>query len=345
MRHNRCDGIANAICKALKEKGYETDLSVGRSEYRIDIGVVAPNNPDQYVLGIMLDGSTYGAAKSTRDREIAQIGVLSGLGWQILRVWCMDWWDNQDKELQRILDKLQDIQTEVKNSESVVSSLAKETAKSQENVSSEPFVDAQATPIKSAPIYEAVTVPTKFMPADAFIEPWNEQDILEKIQLVINAEAPISLSLLTKRVVQSYGIARAGSRIQSHLNTLLQKLSPQNTTQNDAVFYWKKDQNPDAYMGFRVSGDGDNRRDIQDVPVQEVANAIYTVLYEQISMESDDLLRETANKLGYTRLGNNVLSALKLGIQYAQKHDGITTGTNGTFILTNKGTAHAETTT
>lgn len=345
VRHNRCDGIANAICKALKEKGYETDLSVGRSEYRIDIGVVDPKNPDQYVLGIMLDGSTYGAAKSTRDREIAQIGVLSGLGWQILRVWCMDWWDNQDKELQRILDKLQDIQTEVKNSESVVSSLAKETAKLQENVSSEPFVDAQATPIKSAPIYEAVTVPTKFMPADAFIEPWNEQDILEKIQLVINAEAPISLSLLTKRVVQSYGIARAGSRIQSHLNTLLQKLSPQTTTQNDAVFYWKKDQNPDAYMGFRVSGDGDNRRDIQDVPVQEVANAIYTVLYEQISMESDDLLRETANKLGYTRLGNNVLSALKLGIQYAQKHDGITTGTNGTFILTNKGTAHAETTT
>ena len=52
--------------------------------------------------------------------------------------------------------------------------------------------------------------------------------------------------------------------------------------------------------------------------MQEATNAIYTVLYEQISMGQEDLLRETANKLGYTRLGNNVLSALALGIQYAQ---------------------------
>ena len=153
-----------------------------------------------------------------------------------------------------------------------------------------------------------------------------------------------SLSMLTKRVVQSYGIARSGSRIQGHLNTILRKMNPQTTTQEDTVFFWKKDQNPDAYIGFRVSGDGDNRRDVRDVPVQEVANAIYTVLYEQISMGQEDLLRETANKLGYTRLGNNVLSALALGIQYAQAQGGITTGTNGTFVLSNGGTARAEAT-
>ena len=57
----------------------------------------------------MLDGSGYGAAKTTRDREIAQVSVLSGLGWNILRVWCMDWWDNSDKEIKRILKKLKDI--------------------------------------------------------------------------------------------------------------------------------------------------------------------------------------------------------------------------------------------
>ena len=74
----------------MKEKGYETDLSVGRSEYRIDIGVVDPENPEEYILGILLDGNGYGTAKTTRDREIAQISVLNGLGWKILRVWCMD---------------------------------------------------------------------------------------------------------------------------------------------------------------------------------------------------------------------------------------------------------------
>lgn len=75
-------------------------------------------------------------------------------------------------------------------------------------------------------------------------------------------------------------------------------------------------KNSDTFVGYRVSGDGDHRRDVRDVPAQEIANAIYTVLYEQVSMGQDDLLRETANKLGYTRLGNNVLSALAMGIHY-----------------------------
>lgn len=93
-----------------------------------------------------------------------------------------------------------------------------------------------------------------------------------------------------------------------------------------------------------MSGEEENRRDVRDVPVQEVANAIYTVLYEQVSMGQEDLLRETAKKLGYTRLGGNVLSALALGIQYAQAQGGITTGTNGTFVLSSGGTARAEAT-
>jgi len=336
------EGIAAAICKALEEKGYETDLSVGRSEYRIDIGVINPKNPGQYALGIMLDGSTYDAAKTTRDREIAQIGVLNGLGWQIMRVWCMDWWDNRNKELKRIFDKLQDIENGVKEFTPNKAVSNQKPARLQGNVSGKASADVQPVMVKTAPMYTAASVPISFLTADEFIDPWNERDIQKKIQTVINSEAPISQSMLTKRVVQSYGIARAGSRIQSHMNSILRKMNPKVTTRGDTVFFWKKDQNPDAYIGFRVSGDGDNRRDVRDVPVQEVANAVYTVLFEQISMGQEDLLRETANKLGYTRLGNNVMSALELGLEYAQTLGGITLGTNGAFVLTNVGTARAE---
>ena len=338
------NGIAATICSVLAEKGYETDLSVGRSEYRIDIGVVDPNNPDQYMLGIMLDGSTYGAAKTTRDREIAQISVLNGLGWQILRVWCMDWWDNQEKEIKRILDRLQQIQDGTAAPVTEVPTTIKEPAKLQGNTAAKATIPMQSTQSKSAPVYTPAVIPVDSISADAFIEPWYRKDIQNKIQMVIEAEAPVSLSMLTKRVVQSYGIARAGSRIQGHLNTLLKKMDLNITNQGDTTFYWKNGQNPDAFVEYRVSGDGDQRRDVRDVPVQEIANAIYAVLYEQVSMGQDDLLRETANKLGYTRLGNNVLSALAMGIQYAQAQGGITTGTNGTFVLSNSGTARAEAT-
>lgn len=100
------ENVAKAICRELKAVGYDTDISVGHSEYKIDIGVVDPENPERYILGILLDGESYGNAKTTRDREIAQISVLEGLGWKILRVWSMDWWDNQGKELGRIRETL-----------------------------------------------------------------------------------------------------------------------------------------------------------------------------------------------------------------------------------------------
>lgn len=343
-REAELGGIAAAISEALAEQGYETDLSVGHSAYRVDVAVVDPRNPDRYLLGILLDGSSYGAAKTTRDRELAQIGVLDGLGWQLLRIWSMDWWDNREKERKRILDRLRDIQSEKAHPEPELPLAHDTPMKPQESNAAKADSTFPVAPAKTAPVYAAASVPVSPMTADEFVEPRRECGIKRTIETVIKEEAPISLPMLTKRVVQSYGITRAGSRIQGYLNTLLGKMRLRTTTQDGIVFYWKKEQNPDSYVGFRRNAEGDSRRDARDVPVQEVANAIYVVLYEQISMGQDDLLRETANKLGYTRLGSNVLTALALGIQYAQAQGGITTGANGTFVLTADGTARGEAT-
>ena len=332
IRQKEPDGIALSICEALKEAGYDADLSVGRSEYRIHIGVVDPADPQQYLLGIMLDGDGYSTAKTTRDREIAQAGVLNGLGWNIHRVWSMDWWDNREKELSRILSLLQDLRNGVK-----------------------PVTETPAEPLKTraparpkavkegvAPTYQAAALPATVLTADEFVAPGNRRDIQKRIRTVVDKEAPLSLSVLTKRVVQSYGITRAGARIQSHFQLILDAENLTTTTQDGMVFYWKKGQDPQNYCLYRVSGEGDHRRDVRDVPMQEVANAVCMVLQQQISMAQEDLLRETAKKLGYTRLGGNVLAALELGIQYALSNGIITTGTNGAFILTDTGTQHAE---
>ena len=330
------DGIALSIGKALKEDGYETDLNIGRSAYRVDIGVVDPENPDQYILGIMLDGPSYGAAKTTRDRELAQISVLGGLGWNILRIWSMDWWDNREKELSRIRQKLQDLK---KPAEEPPVEEPEEPEQLPQRLG-----NPNAEPLKLPPVYKAVELPENAMSADYFVVLESEKNIRSCIEATIAAEAPISLSLLTKRVVQSYGITRAGSRIQNRLDGILAAMNLRTTAQDGTVFYWQDTQTPDFYTTFRVNGEEDDRRDIRDVPVQEVANAIYVVLYEQISMTQEDLLRETANKLGYTRLGNNVLSVLEAGISFAREGQfGITEGANGSIVLSASGTARAET--
>ena len=312
------DGIARSIRDALQEQGYDADLNVGRSEYRIDIGIIDPAAPEQYRLGILLDGPGYGGAKTTRDRELAQIGVLQGLGWNILRIWTMDWWDNREKELARILKTLQELPTIPAEPE-------------VEPVKEIPATLPEAIP--ELPVYRAAILPMDILTAEEFLEPRYFGSIEQKIEAVIQSEAPISVSLLTRRVIQSYGISRAGSRIQSHMDKLLSWMKFPTTTQEEGKFCWNLGQDPETYPDYRISGDGDSRRDIRDVPVQEIANAMYAVLNEQVSMSRDDLLRETAAKLGYTRLGSNVVSCMNQGFAYAENRGTITTSPNGAIIL------------
>ncbi len=99
-------GIAASIRDYLKTQGYEAVISVGSSEFTVDIGVIDPENSSRYILGILLDGDSYKAAKTTADREVSQISVLQGLGWRIKRIWTMDWYDDPERELRNIMEVL-----------------------------------------------------------------------------------------------------------------------------------------------------------------------------------------------------------------------------------------------
>jgi hypothetical protein len=176
--------------------------------------------------------------------------------------------------------------------------------------------------------------------ADAFLEPGNAREIQKRIRAVAAGEAPVSAGVLTKRVVQSFGIARAGSRIQAHMQQLLQKVNLPTTVQEDQVFYWNKEQNPAEYPLYRVGGG----RDVREIPLEELANAACAVLREQISMAREDLLRETGKKLGLTRLGGNATAWLEASVDYAMAHNLLTQDAAGSCILTPQGAARAEAT-
>ena len=96
-------GIMEHICQQLTNAGFKYQKAVGHSKFKVDIAVINPYNEDEYLLGIMLDGESYRQSANTKDREVAQISVLNGLGWELHRIWTMDWWDNRDKEISRLL--------------------------------------------------------------------------------------------------------------------------------------------------------------------------------------------------------------------------------------------------
>lgn len=355
-------GIARTVCGALREKGYETDLAVGQSGYRVDVGVIDPKDPGRYILGILLDGCAYGTAKTTRDREIAQISVLEGLGWNILRIWSADWWDNSKKVIGRVLSRLEEIRSgqETGAAESEAAAESKPAAESEAAAESKPAAEKEAAaggaaagrttmpetgtaesgsaaPGEMTSVYMAAQLRMDALSADAFVHPDNRQGLRRKIQQVIDREAPVSEGTLIRRVVQSYGITRSGSRIQACMDETLKFMRIKSTRQDGQRIFWKETQDPEAYFVFRLSGEGENRRDIRDVPVQETAAAAAWVLYQQGGMQAEDLIRETAKALGYARLGGNVSAAAASGVEYAAARGYVVSGAGGNYLLSAAG--------
>lgn len=105
---NTPNGVAESIVQALEDAGYKVDRNLGHSDLRVDLAIIDPDHPDQYLMGVLLDGIAYGAAKTTRDRELSHGDVLTGLGWKLHRIWVMDWWDdrNGDEQIRTLLKKL-----------------------------------------------------------------------------------------------------------------------------------------------------------------------------------------------------------------------------------------------
>ncbi len=100
------DGFVEAVAEEIRKRGFNVRTNIGCSGYRIDIGIVNPDNHTDYILGILCDGYNYTSSKSSRDREIVQIGILRKLGWEIARVWAMDWWNNKEGVMTTLVEKI-----------------------------------------------------------------------------------------------------------------------------------------------------------------------------------------------------------------------------------------------
>jgi very-short-patch-repair endonuclease len=95
----------------LSAAGYEAHPQVGVAKYRIDIGVVHPAKPGNYILGVECDGATYHSSKSARDRDRIRQDVLEGLKWQIHRVWSTDWYRDPEREFACLVQRIEQLRT------------------------------------------------------------------------------------------------------------------------------------------------------------------------------------------------------------------------------------------
>ena len=98
-----------SVCIALREKGYSVKSQVGCSGYKIDLAIRDKDNPGHFLLGIECDGAAYHSCATARDRDRLRQEVLESLGWKIYRIWSTDWFKNPQKQLDKLINYINNI--------------------------------------------------------------------------------------------------------------------------------------------------------------------------------------------------------------------------------------------
>ncbi|GMQ57165.1 hypothetical protein AN1V17_15600 [Vallitalea sediminicola] len=99
------DDIASRLYVELKEKDYYVEKNVGVSDYKIDLAVYDKDS-SRYLLGIECDGNSYYDQFSTRERDIHRKRFLESRGWNLYRIWSLDWWKNPEQVVNNIIDRI-----------------------------------------------------------------------------------------------------------------------------------------------------------------------------------------------------------------------------------------------
>ncbi len=285
--------LAQVIAQQLRKRGYVVTTGVGRSHFKVDMAVSLASEPETYRLGLLLDGEAYRDTLTTRDREIVQPSVLGSLGWRVMRVWSMDWFNNP----QRVLDRIEEaINDKEENST--------ETSTTTFDITGEDIVEASshATPYQQYSVGEQCA---------------NAMADRALMMHIIETEQPIQFTTLCKRMATLRGISRVTPKRRNEVLPIAQN-SFHTVPDREDLTVWMSEEVAANYRGYRC----DNERDINEIPLIEVKNVILEGIEEQIALPTDNLTLIAAKKLGFTRRGNNLGTALNEAVRQL-KEEGV----------------------
>ena len=307
--------LIDAIEKALLDNGLQVNKYIGTSNYKVDLGIINPENNKEYILGILVDGENYNDINTTNDRELLAPNVLKALGWNIYRIWTLDWLKNKEKCIEEIKQLIIDIQeNKIVEPNPVVQEI-----QLKEIPQSNLLVEEKAGSKSIVPYQSAVIEPIDFANSESIYYMENRPVILNQMKEIITVEAPISKSLLFKKILKLWNTSRAGSKLNNYLSDIVVSIPEVVITEGHQDFYWVSTQQSQELETYR-----DNtieKRTIEDIAPEEIAIAIQEIMDANISLNKEDLIKLTAKAFGFLKVGNQINNILDQLILSMVKQD------------------------
>ena len=324
--------LEEEIAASIRLAGWEVHPQVGVAGYRIDLGIVDPQQPGSYILGVECDGASYHSSKTARDRDRIRQGVLEGLGWRIHRVWSTDWWQDRARQTDDIIAAIKLAQEDalLKMAPSAlepVSELACEPSQVITTVTREEvFLDDAAV---SWPDYAVRWTGwpemSNFGSKERFYNAASNRDVLSSLHAVTQRCAPISVDLAAKFVIYAWGFKSASSKALKRVLALV----PEANLRVENETLWPRVVDAQAEPFFRYVPDGEEPRDFREIPNSELDSALLWIIAESVSLSQEEAARELARVFGSGRIGKAIKDVTRQTVQRLEAHQRITLDASG----------------
>ncbi|MGV3618013.1 MAG: DUF3320 domain-containing protein [Fimbriimonas sp.] len=280
-----------AVLAKLRAHGYDTEPQVGSCGFFIDMAIRHPAQPQRFVLGIECDGAMYHSARSARDRDKLRQAVLEQRGWRMHRIWSTDWFQNPEREFGRLVqaiesaiviaDEEREAEAEARNPFDFVELERDEAADLSDGV--EPYTVCElSVDLRGGQLHEQPT---------SILAIW--------VALVVEAEAPVHIEEVTRRIREGAGVGRAGTRIQSAIERAIDLAERQGRAKRSGDFL--HDPNATAVKVRSRSDLASQAKRLELVCPEEISAALVRVAERSFGIDPEEAYALTAKMLGFDR--------------------------------------------
>ncbi len=332
------DDMIETIAYELGKQGYSIVKNIGRSNFRIDIGVVNPKLTNEFIAAIVIDGVQYSNTPTVRDKVIVQPSMLSRLKWSVIRVWTLEWFKNKQNVLTEIKSKLDELINKENDKNDIESPLLVEAneksviigenQKNDENNAEklslknnikneaiEGFKIEYIKPKEKEKIYyKAYNVEESMYSKESFYETTSLSKIARLMNEIIQYEAPIVEEDLFRRVMSAWGISTLGAKVKEILKDAASRTKSFLILDDDKNTYWRSRE--EFENGVTCRAYKDDKRKFNYIPDDEIIATIIEVLKDQISLNPINLCKEVFKIHGYTSLGQEAQNTVLACAEY-----------------------------
>lgn len=191
-------------------------------------------------------------------------------------------------------------------------SLAEPTDDLQSSLAS--LLPRQTPPDPQCMEYERYEQSHSPMNTSEFTDPKNKNALQNTLLEILEIESPISIDLLKKRLLRSYGISRTSNLIDPVFNTLLRQSGVCVIEQGRTRIVWKPSHHPANYCLYRKESDPSSRRSPDQICQEEYCALLGILCKEDPSLSGEALLRAAAKRMGYARVSALLRECISRGM-------------------------------